>query len=147
LSDDASPVEILAQIDEARARLRELLRSADGAQVVTRPASGDWSAIENVRHLIFAEQLHLGRFVPGRPAWSPAGLAPHFLAPEAAFRDVGTAPTTDLDELFDIWDTLHAPMREVVATENERLSEALRGNLQHLSFHLGIIERLVSERR
>ena len=35
-----------------------------------RRPSGEWSVVENVRHLLFAERLYLGRFLPDGFTWS-----------------------------------------------------------------------------
>ncbi|MEX2226452.1 MAG: DinB family protein [Dehalococcoidia bacterium] len=65
---------LVSEVDRARGRLRALLRSKNPGALARRPANGDWSIIENVRHLLFAEQAHLGRFLAGGFEWSPAGM-------------------------------------------------------------------------
>jgi hypothetical protein len=137
---------ILVSIDETRASLIAILRATDGSALTERPASGEWSVVENVRHLLFAEQLHLGKHIPNRPAWSATGLTPHFFAEMPAFREVGTKPTSDLDEVLAEWDAIHAPLASVVGSPSDDLVTSLQGNLQHLQFHAGIIESLLRER-
>ena len=145
MSEPENPGAAMAQIDEARTRLCELLRSKGVALVAERPPSGEWSPVENVRHLLFAEQLHLGRFLPDGFKWSGLGLTPHFLANEDAFSDVNTQPDDDLEAVLGAWDAVHVPIRELVDDEREGLQEGLEGNLKHLRFHIGIIESLLGE--
>ena len=82
----------IKEIDRERRRLRGMLRAIDGKVLGRRPASGDWSIVENVRHLLWAEQLHLGRFLPDGFEWSRLGLT-KFTA--RRFANVGTKPTKD----------------------------------------------------
>ncbi len=138
---------VIEDIDEARMSLSELLRSSDAAVLSQRPPSGEWSPIENVRHLLFAEQLHLGRFLPDGFTWSSLGLRPHFLANEEAFSQVGSEPPASIEALLAAWDTVHAPMREAVSGGTEEMQKALEGNLGHTVFHVRIIETLLGESR
>ena len=110
-----------------------------------RRPSGKRSAVQNVRHLLFAEQPHLGRFLPDGFTWSGLGLAPHFLAKEESISDVDTEPTDNIEAVLAAWDAVHAPIREPVAEGTEGLQEGLEGNLEHLRFHIGIIESLLDE--
>ena len=50
----------LKRIEAAQASLRKMLRAVNPAALNRRPATGAWSAMENVRHLLFAEQYHFG---------------------------------------------------------------------------------------
>src|SRR5262245_30990311 len=98
-----SPDAALAAMTEHAGRLRALLAGFDRTALSTRPPSGDWSAIENVRHVLYAEQHHMGRFVPGRLGLSPLGL------PQGKHAAVtGTDPRTDLNAVFDEWERVHA---------------------------------------
>ncbi len=57
----------LRAIEEERAALYVLVR-ATSSSLVDRPEPGDWSAIENLRHLLYAEERHLlRRLTPGSP--------------------------------------------------------------------------------
>ncbi|MCH7697325.1 MAG: DinB family protein [Chloroflexi bacterium] len=67
--------ELIGGIDEARAGLIAFLRSKDAQALAERPPSGEWSVIENVRHLLFAEQLHVGKFLPNGFEWNRVGLS------------------------------------------------------------------------
>lgn len=60
---------LLEQIDAARAELHLALDGMPEAAIARRPPSG-WSVIESVRHLLFAEQAHMGRLFREHPEWS-----------------------------------------------------------------------------
>ena len=134
------------RIDEARAKLCELIRTTDVATVTTRPPSGEWSPLENVRHLLFAEQLHFRKLLPDPVKWEAAGLTPHFMAEIPALSSVGANPTTDVGEVLAAWDKVHAATRVLADDERPEAREALAGNLRHLEFHVGIIEALLGDR-
>ena len=86
MPDNAEATATLAAIDAQRSRLRELLLSADTSALAQRTSSGEWSPVENVRHLLFAEQLHFSQLLPEKQQWDSQGLAPHFLANEPPFK-------------------------------------------------------------
>ena len=129
----------MADIDAARARLRRMLRSRDAAVLNRRPPNGDWSIVEQVRHLLFAEQAHLGAFLPGGFEWSPLGLT------ERRFGGVGKKASKDIDEVFAEWDAFHrrtrAAMKKAAGADAEK---ALWRNHRHLRIHTDVIERLAA---
>lgn len=133
----------VAQIDRARGRLRKVLLSKDRRVLARRPASGDWSIVENVRHLLWAEQRHLGRFLQGRVEWSHMGLTA-FRGRE--FADVGTKPTSDVEKVFAEWDEIHKHIRKAVKSAGGDVEKALWGNHNHLLHHITIIEQLLRTR-
>jgi hypothetical protein len=102
--EEISPAEALGAMTEHQARLRALLERFDPAALASRPPNGDWSAIENIRHVLYAEQHHLGRFVPGGLGLSRLGL------PQGKFPAVTGAadPRTDLEAVFGEWERVHA---------------------------------------
>ena len=107
----------ISDIDRERSRLRRLLRSADPKVLNRRPPNGDWSIVENVRHLLWAEQRHLGRFLPGRVEWSRMGMTA-FKGRE--FADVGTKPTNDVGKVFTEWDEIHKAIRKAAKSAERR---------------------------
>lgn len=132
---------LVSGVDRARRRLYALLRSKDALVLSKRPASGEWSIVENVRHLIFAEQVHLGKFLPDGFAWSPVSLTQRtgktftVKGGVVVFRRherqlvaeyVGPEPKEDLAEVFQAWDLIHQPIRKAVRrrvmTRNTRWS-------------------------
>lgn len=130
----------VAEIDRERARLRRLLRSKDPKELAKRPASGDWSIIENVRHLLFAEQLHLGGFLRDGFEWSGLGLT-QFTGRK--FADVGKKPTPDAEKVFQEWDEIHKPIRTAVKSAGRDVERALWRNHRHLGIHIKVIEKLL----
>ena len=138
---EQTPADLLAEIDRERARLRRLLRSYDAKVLATHPASGDWSIVENVRHLLFAEQLHLGIFLPDGVEWSPLGTT-QFTARK--FADVGTHPTRDVELVFKEWDAIHKPIRRAVrSASGDEVDRALWRNHRHLGIHIRVSEKLL----
>jgi DinB family protein len=130
----------IAEIDRQRARLRKMLRSQDPRVLARRPTNGDWSIVENVRHLVFAEQLHLGGFLSDKVEWSRVGLTER-TRPE--FASVGTRPTNDVEKVFAEWDAIHIPIRKAMKSAGGEIQRALWRNHRHLRIHTGVIEKML----
>jgi hypothetical protein len=130
----------VAEIDRERARLRRMLRSQDPRVLARRPTNGDWSIVENVRHLLFAEQLHLGGFLSDKVEWSRVGLTER-TRPE--FASVGTRPTNDVEKVFAEWDAIHIPIRKALKSAGGEIQRALWRNHRHLRIHTGVIEKML----
>ena len=126
----------LGPIDEARRSLYERLRAVPPATLTERPASGDWSVLENIRHLLYAERRHFGRLLPKGFAWSPIGL-PTGGVPRRT--GAGTGSTDDLEEVLVAWDEVHAAIR-LDAVEREQAVRAVERNLHHLRIHVRYID-------
>ncbi len=134
----------LSELDAAREHLREVLRGREPLDLAQRPPNGAWSVVENLRHLLFAEQAHLGGFAPSRPAFSPLGLPPPGMMGSKRVGPAGTQPSEDAFEIFAAWDAAHAELSETIQPTVERFETALAKHLKHLRLHAGIIERLLS---
>lgn len=132
----------LGPIDEAMRSLYERLRALPPLALTRRPASGDWSALENVRHLLYAERRHFGRLLPKGFVWAPIGL-PTGGVPRRT--GAGTASTDNLEEVLAAWDEVHGAIR-VDAVDHEQAVRAVERNLLHLRIHLRYIERALSQR-
>jgi hypothetical protein len=146
---------LVSEVDRARRRLYALLRSKDARVLSKRPASGNWSIIENVRHLIFAEQVHLGKFLPEGSAWSPVGLTRRGKAltvkgSVVVFRRdgrqlvaeyLGKEPKEDLEKVLRAWDLIHQPIRKAVKATDADAQYALERHLGHLLRHVEVIEK------
>ena len=104
MGDDTTLAATLAAITEHQARLRAVLDRFDPSSVATRPPSGEWSAIENVRHLILTAQFHLGPFVAGGLGTSPLGL------PQGVHPD--TNASTDVGAVLSAWDGVYADLAD-----------------------------------
>jgi len=138
---NADPGDLLRQIDAARSGLFRLLRSKDPRALAKRPRSGEWSAIENVRHLLFAEQLHLGKFMKDFQ-WSPVGFTNRT---GRAYVDVGKKPTNDPEVVIKEWNAVHAQTRKAVkGGVDGEFRKQLAGNLMHLEAHIATIKTLLS---
>jgi hypothetical protein len=132
--------QLVARIDKKRSALARLLRSYDAKVLAKRPPSGEWSIIENVRHLLFAEQIHFGRFLPGKVQRSRVGLSGRT---GRAYADVGTEPSTHLDEVLREWNAVHRPIRKAMLGGDEEVRHQLTGNLLHLQQHISVIEEIL----
>jgi len=100
--------------------------------------------VETVRHLLFAEQLHLGRFVAGGQAWSPLGFTPESMRAVRKLPPVETEPVPSLNAVLSAWASVHATTMMALAEEDgEEVVQALTRNLRHLRSHIGEIERMV----
>jgi hypothetical protein len=135
---------LLADIDETRAELIRLARSADAAALTRKPSPDRWSALENIQHLLFAEQLHLGTRLEKPPPWSALGLSPKGLA--ARFPQVNTKPASDLAEVLRAWNRIHRATQELADHPTDEVLRALYGSARHLRTHKLIIERLLRKK-
>lgn len=102
-----TPAEALAIMTEHKGRLRRLLERFEPAALTARTPNGEWSALENVRHALHAEQHHLGRFVPGGLGRSPVAL-PQGQHPAVEGKD----PRNDLKTVLDEWESIRAAVYE-----------------------------------
>ncbi len=135
--DERGPPAILAAMTDHQAELRSLLDCYEPAMLATRPAIGVWSAIENIRHLLFAEQGHLGRFVPGGLGLSPMGMLNQGLQRQKKMiaTIVGTNPTTDLTTVFDEWERVHAAACVGLDLSRPELALRIRASFRHQQTH------------
>lgn len=133
----------LGRMDEAQGALARLLRSAAPGALAARPPSGDWSPMENVRHLIFAEQHHFRTFLARGFRWSSAGAPPPNRTGERRLSPIGSDPETSLDEVLRVWAAVHEVVRQRCIAAPSEVAAALDGNLRHLNAHSARIERML----
>lgn len=145
MTETDSAAALLEQIGSEQRRLRELLTGKDSSLLAERTPAGKWSVVENVRHLLFAEQAHLGRFLPGGPQWSDFGLPPTGMQRQERFRAMATAAPS-IEDVFDAWSVAHASTRELAGRDTAEVRTALTKNLKHLRSHVTLIERLLRVR-
>ena len=109
--------QVLHRLDEVRAGFTTFLRSLDGAVLTAQPEPGEWSALECLRHMLFAEDLYLNRWLlhNDRP-WQPAGLLPAFLAGQDGYSEVGSQPVASLEDVLAAWEVLHRETWQYVET-------------------------------
>jgi hypothetical protein len=104
--------EVMARLEELRAAFRQRLRATGAGLLAARPNADEWSALENVRHLLFAEDLYLNRLIlQNDKPWNRLGLLPDFLRSRAGYEGVGCEPSDDLETVLAAWDAVHADMR------------------------------------
>ncbi len=140
MSDSHDPEEVRAvveRLDEVRARFSEALRAADTDSLITRPSTGKWSALEHVRHLVFAEDLYLNRWIlRNDEPWVRLGLLPAFLAGDPNYADVGSQPTDDLEAVLAAWEDINACVRMFLA---DLTAEDLRRDTSDIDFGQGTV--------
>lgn len=135
----------LARIEEAQAELRAMLRGVKPARLHARPPSGEWSPMEQVRHLLFAQQHHFGPHLPKGFRWSGAGVPPPNRTGERRLSPVGSDRATPIDEVFEVWAEINAVVRGLCDRADVALVARLDGNLRHVELHVRAIEELLEE--
>jgi len=132
---------VLRHLDEVRAEFCTFLRSTDPALLITKPAPDQWSALENVRHLVFAEDLYLNRWLlQNQKPMSKLGVLPSFLAGDAGYSEVGSQPTDDLATVLAAWEELHAQTWQFVGGLT---SEELRRDTSQRDFGQGTVGKIL----
>ncbi len=141
LGDPDSVREMMDNLESLRAQFRRRLEAAAPPALVARPAPAKWSAIEHVRHLLFAEDLYINRWIlrNDRP-WNQLGLLPTFLAHDPAYADVGRQPSDDLETILAAWDDVHAVTRAFLA---DLTPEKLRGDTSDVDFGQGTVGQVL----
>ena len=134
----------LVRIEEAQATLRRMLADVTPTRLRARPPSGEWSQMEHVRHLVFAEQHHFGPYLPRGFRWSSAGVPPPNRTGERRLTPVGSEPAATIDEVFDAWAKVHALVSELCKETGDPLLPVLEGNLKHVHIHAQTIRSLLS---
>jgi hypothetical protein len=152
---------MMDRLDELRAGFYDLLRSTEPRILTAQPGPDCWSVIEILRHLIFAEDLYLNRWIlRNDQPWNPVGLLPTFIQDDPVYDGVGGEPTEDLEFILSAWDEIHAQMREVSArlTPDELRKDTsdtdfgqgtvggiLQGLARHDLSHIRDVEKLIRE--
>ncbi|MGE0438940.1 MAG: DinB family protein [Gemmatimonadales bacterium] len=159
------------RIDAERAELLALAESLDPGRLRTRPASGGWSVLEVIEHLVIAEREVIGGLAPAATLraeprglghrirywvvifvlWSPIRVA----VPSPTMVPAGEK---DVAELKRMWDENLAWIRTFAAGVGARneavfrhpvsgpmaLGHALRMDLTHVRSHRRQIRRILS---
>jgi DinB superfamily len=133
--------ELIGQIDRAHAALYARLRAQPAGRLARRPDSGEWSVVENVRHLLYAEQRHLGRVLLADFSYSGMGLRPDVRRASQA----GPEPSDDIEVVLTAWNAVHRPIRAAARRADDAVERALDRNFRHLRSHVRVIERLLAE--
>jgi hypothetical protein len=103
---------VMHHLDEVRDGFYAFLRSTPHELLIKKPKGIDrWSALEHVRHLLFAEDLYLNhRLLNNNIPYNPIGMIPDFLKNDPSFNEVGSKPTEDLEEVLSAWSRIHEEM-------------------------------------
>jgi hypothetical protein len=119
---------VMQRLDEVRKSFCQMLLAADPLLLSTRPSPQEWSVVEIVRHLLYAEDLYLNRRILGNQVpWNPMGLLPDFVKGDPAYAGVGSQPKEDIRELLEAWEGIHAQTMDFVNSATaERLREPIR---------------------
>lgn len=114
--DSAEVRRVLARLDGVRAEFYARLRATPPDALIAHPGPDRWSALEHVRHLVFAEEMYLNRWLlRNDQPWCKLGFLPPFLEGNPAFAGVGDEPTNDLESVLAAWDAIHTGMQAFVA--------------------------------
>jgi hypothetical protein len=141
--DTDSAEALLADIEAEQAKLRRLLVAVEETPASTRPRADTWSVVENLRHLLAAEQLHLGQFVPGPRDYSAIGLPPAGLRKRPEFRGLDDTAKPSVAEVMQEWEAAHSAIRSHLTGDGDKLRHALWKNRRHLRNHIEVIERIL----
>ena len=120
LADRHDPDEMRAMIrrlDQIRDDLCRRVRSTSLDVLTQRPGGDKWSALEHLRHLLFAEDLYVNRWILRNDTpFSRLGLLPDFLRARPGFEAVGAEATTDVEKIIHEWAAIHKLTLAFVAT-------------------------------
>ena len=109
--------QVFQRLDEVRVEFAAFLRSLDPSVLAAQPKPGEWSALECLRHLLFAEDLYVNRWLlHNDQPWQPAGLLPAFLAGQVGYAEVGSQPAASLEDVLAAWEALHRETWHYVET-------------------------------
>lgn len=137
--------DLFTELEAGRERLRQLVAGRDNAALAARPPSGAWSVVENLRHLLFAEQAHLGQNLPTRVTFSALSLPPPGMMGSKRVGLAGTRASEDATEVMAAWDAAHAEIKAHAPANDAKFDARLEKHLKHLRLHIGIIERLLRQ--
>ena len=166
MADIFNPAEtqrVMARLDQVRAAFYARLHATPTEQLAAHPGPDRWSALEHVRHLAFAEDLYLNRWLlrNDRP-WCKLGFLPPFLENNPAFADVGSEPTDNLEVVLAAWDAIHAEMLVFLVDVTPEIlhrstrdidfgqgavGQVLQGMAQHDLFHIRMAEAALADLR
>lgn len=135
----------MRRVEEGQAALRKILEGAKPAQLNKRPPSGAWSPMENVRHLLFAEQYHFTPHLPKGFRWASAGVPAPNKTGERRLSPVGSESGATVNDVFAAWAKINGVVRGLCAEPNYAVVYTLEANLLHLRQHTKEIERLLTK--
>jgi hypothetical protein len=132
---------VMKRLDALRSGFCDILRSTEAGLLTTRPSPDQWSVVEIVRHLVFAEELYLNHWILGNDQpWSRLGLLPTFLARDPEYAEVGSEPTDDLESVLHAWEAIHQTTQAYVAAVSAR---QLRRDTSEFDFGQGTVGQIL----
>ncbi len=144
LADPHDPAQIqrmIQRLDKIRSDLFQLLRSTAIEKLLVRPESKHWSALEHLRHLIFAEDLYINRWIfRNDTPFSALGHLPAFLRGRPGFEAVGTTPSSDLENVLGEWTRIH---ELTISFVTEATSADLKRNTSDIDFGQGNVGNIL----
>ena len=147
MKDERSVAVLWASIPAEQIRLRTMLVEAGEIDLTRRPDAGGWSVLEVVRHLLFAEQAHLGRHDDDHRGWSPFGYTPATMR-EARKLGWPAEPQPPVGDVLAAWQAVHERVERALRQRDDATIEAaLRRNLKHLRAHTRAVERALHPRK
>jgi hypothetical protein len=127
----------VGQLEKVREQFCQHLRAAQPAHLAARTGDWQWSALQHLRHLVFAEELYTDRWIlRNDEPFSPLGLLPNWLEGKPGYQAVGTNPTQHLEAVVAAWDRVHVRTQKVLLTLTE---DTLRTSTKGLDFGQGDI--------
>ena len=140
LADPHDPDQIrrmIQRLNEIRGDLFQLLRSVVTEKLMVRTELKRWSVLEHLRHLVFAEDLYINRWIfRNDTPFSGLGHLPAFLRGRPGFAVVGTDPSSDLEKIFSEWTRIHELTISFVA---QATAADLKGNTSDVDFGQGTV--------
>ncbi len=138
LADPHNPAQmrrLIQRLDEIRGDLFQLLRSTAIEKLVISAESKRWSVLEHLRHLVFAEDLYINRWILRNDTpFSALGHLPAFLRGRPGFDIVGTDPSNDLEIILGEWRRIH---ELTISFVTEATSADLKRNTSDIDFGQG----------
>lgn len=143
ISDPVAAKGVMSHLQVVRDNAYEALRQATTEQLTSHPMPGKWSAIEQLRHMVFAEDLYLNRWIlRNNNPWIQIGLLPDFWKNDKKFSDVGKEPTEDLSYILSVWSDLHEGTNSFVANVT---SETLKQNTSDVDCGQGTVGAILQQ--
>jgi hypothetical protein len=100
--------QVMHRLDEVRAAFTAFLRLQEAGILIAQPEPGEWSALECLRHMLFAEDLYLNRWLLRNDIpWLEQGKLSAFLVNRPGFERVEGRPDASLEEILAAWEALH----------------------------------------
>ncbi len=140
MQDTCDTVEVrrvMERLDHLRTAFHETLRQTPQEALTAHPGPDRWSALEHARHLVFAEDMYLNRWLLRNDnPWCKLGFLPPFLESNPAFAEVGQEPTDDLETVLAAWDEIHQGLQALLPSLT---SADLRRDTSDIDFGQGTV--------